>query len=75
MSPISSLKYTEIIRFLFSLGYLKVRQKGSHIRFECQNRISITVPAHNPVSRGVLRKILRDSGEIVKNLKDFLGIE
>lgn len=75
MSPIPSLKYTEVIKFLSSLGYIKVRQKGSHIRFECHNRVSITVPTHNPITRGVLRKILRDCGETVENLKDFLGIE
>ncbi len=75
MSPIPSLKYTEVAKFLSSLGYVKVRQKGSHIRFECLGRVSVTVPAHNPVSRGVLRKILRDTGETVENLKDFIGIE
>jgi predicted RNA binding protein YcfA (HicA-like mRNA interferase family) len=46
---------------LEKLGYIKVRQRGSHIRLKCPGRKSVTVPNYKEVSRGLLRKILRDA--------------
>lgn len=72
MPHLPSLPYTVIIDFLKSLGYTTVRQRGSHIRLHNPNRVSVTVPRHKPVTRGVLRKILRDVNETPENLKTFL---
>ncbi len=58
--------------FLKTLGYSATRQKGSHIRLHHKERISVTVPRHKPVSRGVLRKILRDTNETAESLQEFL---
>jgi predicted RNA binding protein YcfA (HicA-like mRNA interferase family) len=51
----------EICKALEKLGYVKVRQRGSHIRLKCPGRKSVTVPNYKEVSRGLLRKILRDA--------------
>ena len=42
------------------IGYHVVRERGSHMRLSCPGRKSITVPDHKVISRGLLRKILRD---------------
>lgn len=57
--PILSGK--EIIKILIKIGYRKVRQRGSHIRLSCQGKKSVTVPDYKIISRGLLRKILRDA--------------
>jgi len=51
----------EICKALAKIGYIKVRQRGSHIRLKCPGRKSVTVPDYREVSRGLLRKILRDA--------------
>jgi predicted RNA binding protein YcfA (HicA-like mRNA interferase family) len=51
----------EICKVLSKIGYFKVRQRGSHIRLKCPGRKSVTVPDYKEISRGLLRKILRDA--------------
>lgn len=50
-----------IIRALEKLGYRSIRQRGSHIRLSCPDRKSITVPNYPNISKGLIRKILRDA--------------
>ena len=59
LSPISSSK---LIKILLKEGFLKVRQKGSHVRLEHPNGSKTSIPVHSGESVGVglLRKILRD---------------
>jgi predicted RNA binding protein YcfA (HicA-like mRNA interferase family) len=61
----------EICKALGKLGYVKVRQRGSHIRLKCPGRKSVTVPNYKEVSQGLLRKILRDA-EIT--IEEFLKL-
>ena len=65
---IPSWPYKKVVTKLEQLGYSVVRQKGSHIRMR-KGAISITVPANNPVARGTLQKILRDTQT---DLKEFI---
>lgn len=62
MPQLPILPGKKIVKILEKIGYRKVRQRGSHIRFGCSGRRSVTVPAYDAVSRGLLRKILRDAG-------------
>jgi predicted RNA binding protein YcfA (HicA-like mRNA interferase family) len=56
------------------LGFVVVRQKGSHIRLQKTTTsgevIKITVPAHQPVLRSTLAHILKQSKV---ELKEFLS--
>ena len=61
MPRLPILSGREIIKTLNKLGYSEVRQHSSHIRLSCLNRRSVTVPDYRVVSRGLLRKILRDA--------------
>ncbi len=50
-----------LIRFLNELGYIEVRQRGSHVRLEKftpAGTHKITVPNHDPVAKGTLSDIL-----------------
>jgi predicted RNA binding protein YcfA (HicA-like mRNA interferase family) len=49
-----------VIAALSKISYKAVRQKGSHIRLQCPEKTSITVPNHI-IGIGLLRKILRDA--------------
>ena len=65
MSAVPSLSYVKIISALQRLGFVVVRQKGSHIRLQRHDTrgdtIKITVPAHKPVLRSTLAHILKQA--------------
>lgn len=60
LSPISAKR---LIRMLERLGFVEVRQKGSHLRLEHPDGRKTTIPVHSGenVGVGLLRKILRDA--------------
>lgn len=75
MSDIPSLSYTKIIIALQRAGFVVVRQKGSHIRLQRRIKdslIKITVPAHRPVKRSTLAKILKQAKLDVDEFKELL---
>jgi len=65
----------QLIRALGKFGYIVVRQKGSHVRLrhgtdpKCQ---PVTVPLHDEIASGTLRRILRDVTVSVDQLKEAL---
>ena len=61
MSRLPLLSGREVIKILVRIGYREIRQRGSHVRLSCLGKKSITVPDYKVVSRGLLRKILRDA--------------
>ncbi len=69
-----------LIRFLQQLGYVIVRQKGSHIRLiknAPSGKHKITIPNHDPIAKGTLADILRKiaiwcqvpKDELIKKIK------
>lgn len=61
MAKLPIISGRKIIKILNEIGYRKTRQRGSHIRLECDNRKSVTVPDYKTIDRSLLRKILRDA--------------
>ena len=56
--------YRQIIRAMQRDGWVVVRQRGSHIRLQKRTRgrtLKVTVPAHTPVKRPTLSRILKDA--------------
>ena len=49
----------ECIEALAKLGYIVLRQRGSHVRLVCEGRAPVTVPLHATLDRGTLRSIIR----------------
>ncbi|MGH3087781.1 MAG: type II toxin-antitoxin system HicA family toxin [Rubrobacteraceae bacterium] len=61
---VPSLSYEKIIRALQRDGWIIVRQRGSHIRLQKRTEDEtqkITVPAHKPVKRSTLSRILKQA--------------
>jgi predicted RNA binding protein YcfA (HicA-like mRNA interferase family) len=64
LSRLHPVRSREVVRFLESLGFVQVRQKGSHKFFRHADGRTATVPDHKgeDLGRGILAKILRDAG-------------
>lgn len=74
MSKVPSLPYTKIIRALQRNGWTVVRQRGSHIRLQKRVEdevLKLTVPAHRPVKRSTLSRILKQAR---LDVEDFLEL-
>lgn len=63
MPKLPTVKAQETIGALQKIGFLVVRQKGSHVRLKHQDNRVVTVPVHGNknLGKGLLRKILRDA--------------
>ncbi|RLA06660.1 MAG: hypothetical protein DRQ51_08730 [Gammaproteobacteria bacterium] len=62
MSNTPILKPIQVCRILQKLGFIKVRQKGSHIQFRHKDGRGTTVPMHKgrDIAYPLLRKIASD---------------
>ncbi|NJL51316.1 MAG: type II toxin-antitoxin system HicA family toxin [Hydrococcus sp. SU_1_0] len=62
MSKIPILKSQEVVRILNNLGFIEVRQKGSHKQFRHEDGRATTVPFHKgrDISPRLLRQIAKD---------------
>jgi predicted RNA binding protein YcfA (HicA-like mRNA interferase family) len=71
MAHLRPVKPEILMKFLEIEGFVKVRQKGSHIFFRHKDGRTATVPYHKgeEIGRGLLSKILKDI-EISK--EDFI---
>jgi predicted RNA binding protein YcfA (HicA-like mRNA interferase family) len=62
----------ELVKRLKKLGYVPIRQIGSHIRLttELKGEHHITIPNHAPLKIGTLSAILSDIAEHFGQTKD-----
>ncbi len=76
MSRLPIFSGRKVIRALEQIGFEVVRQKGSHVRLKHEDGRVVTVPVHagQDISRGLLRKILRDAELTPQKMKDLLSI-
>ncbi|MCX9010518.1 MAG: type II toxin-antitoxin system HicA family toxin [Candidatus Methanoperedens sp.] len=54
----------DAVKAFGKLGYVVIRQTGSHIRMKHQSDRSkkpLTIPNHKVLGKGLLRKLLRDA--------------
>ena len=71
MSNIPVLKPQEVVRILDKIGFIEVRQKGSHKQFSHSDGRATTVPFHKgrDISPRLLRQIASD---INLTIEEFL---
>lgn len=64
MSSIPILKPNDVVRILGELGFIEVRQRGSHKQFRHNDGRATTVPFHKgrDISPTLLRQIAKDIG-------------
>ncbi|MGB7712322.1 MAG: type II toxin-antitoxin system HicA family toxin [Microcoleus sp.] len=71
MSNIPVLKPQEIVRILENLGFVEIRQKGSHQQFRQEDNRGTTVPFHK--GRDISPRLLRQiAGDIELIVEEFL---
>lgn len=54
----------ETIKALKKVGFVVIRQRGSHVRLEKASDddiIKVTVPLHSPMKKGTLCRIIKDA--------------
>ena len=64
MPKLPSISGKKAIKAFEKIGYQVVRRKGSHIRLRHKtekNKLPLTIPNHKVISKGLLRKLLRDA--------------
>jgi predicted RNA binding protein YcfA (HicA-like mRNA interferase family) len=73
LTRLHPVRAREVIRFLESLGFVQVRQKGSHKFFRHPDGRTATVPDHRgeDLGRGILAKILRDAESSAQEFLDW----
>ncbi len=49
----------QIINSLVKIGYISIRQTGSHVRL-AKGNMRITIPVHGDVKPGTLKQTIRD---------------
>ena len=70
MSKFSQILPKDLVRILLKLGFLKLRQKGSHLRLLHSDGRKITIALHpKPLSKGTLSAILRQAEISRKDLE------
>ncbi len=65
----------ETIRTLEKAGFIIVRQRGSHVRIKkvtSEKVIKITIPLHETLDRGTLKRIIRNAGLTVEEFINLL---
>ena len=73
MGSLPVLKPHEVVSRLTKLGFVEVRQRGSHKQFRHPDGRGTTVPFHKgrDISPSLLRKIARDIG---MSPEDFVAV-
>jgi predicted RNA binding protein YcfA (HicA-like mRNA interferase family) len=63
-----------VLKALESLGFVVVRQRGSHVFLRHADGRSTVVPIHSreDIGRGLLRKIIRDAQVEVEEFLEFV---
>ncbi len=64
----------DAVKTFEKLGYVQIRQTGSHIRMKHisdNSKKPITIPNHRVLGKGLLRKLLRD---IEISVEDFVNL-
>lgn len=75
MASISSVRGPEAIKALERIGFVQVRQKGSHVTLKKEGHASIvTVPVHGnkPLKKGTAEAVAKQAGLSVQQFLDLL---
>lgn len=61
--PVRPLRPREVVRRLERAGFVRIRQRGSHVRLRNNEGLNVSVPFHpGDVPLYVMRRILQQAG-------------
>ncbi len=71
MTRLPTLKARTLIKIVTRLGFIKVRQEGSHVFFKHPDGRTTVIPVHagKDIGKGLLHSILDDLRLTVKDLQ------
>ena len=75
MTKVPSLSYDRVVRALRRVGWVVIRQRGSHIRLQKhtpEETLKLVIPAHRPIKRSTLAHILKQARLTVEELERLL---
>lgn len=72
MPKLPSISGKKAIKTFEKIGYRVVRKRGSHFRLKHPNRDPLTIPDHKTISKGLLKRLLRDSNLSSQEFKKLL---
>ncbi len=61
MSKLPVVSSDNVIKALSEFGFTVSSQRGSHVKLR-KDSVSLIVPMHNELGKGILRKILKQAG-------------
>ena len=71
MAKLPSVSGKKLIRALGKLGFVLIRQKGSHVILQRESNL-ITVPLHDPIKKSTLNAILKQADVTLEELLECL---
>jgi len=66
MARLPSIGYRKVVKALESFGWEVVRKESHVIMTREGSTATLSVPAHNPVAKGTLRRLIRTAGLTVE---------
>ena len=73
MSRLPQLSGREVVAAFVRAGWEVARQRGSHtVLTKLGSVVSLSVPMHNPVRRGLLHDLIRKAGLTVEEFLELL---
>ena len=71
MAKLPSISGKKVIRALGKLGFVVVRQRGSHVILQRESNL-VTVPLHDPIKKSTLNAILNQADVSLEELLEYL---
>ena len=71
MAKLPSVSGKKVIKALEKLGFIVVRQKGSHVILQRESNM-LTVPLHDPIKKSTLNTILKQADVSLEELLEYL---
>ncbi|WP_440947913.1 type II toxin-antitoxin system HicA family toxin [Methanosarcina sp. T3] len=71
MAKLPSVSGKKVIKALGKLGFIIVRQRGSHVILQRESNL-VTVPLHDPIKKSTLSAILKQADVSLEELLEYL---
>jgi predicted RNA binding protein YcfA (HicA-like mRNA interferase family) len=71
LAKLPSVSGKKLIKALGKLGFIVVRQKGSHVILQRESNM-LTVPLHDPIKKSTLNAILKQADVSLEELLECL---
>jgi predicted RNA binding protein YcfA (HicA-like mRNA interferase family) len=71
LAKLPSVSGKKLIRALGKLGFVVIRQKGSHVILQRESNL-ITVPLHDPIKKSTINAILKQADVTLEELLECL---